>query len=147
SGSVLSGSFAGKAGRTSMSAPSPLKKKNNRPTVCQGEGRAHPMRAKQTAPVAELSPASTWFRTPTALVLSQERTDGLLAVYSAIAIHANSATGECWPSISRIAQISKKSRRQAIRHIATLERLGFLVVTRLEGAKNRYLCRWDMCTE
>ena len=45
-----------------------------------------------------------------------------------IADHHNGETGECFPSINRLAQLCEMSRRSVETHILTLEQEGLLEV-------------------
>jgi hypothetical protein len=49
-----------------------------------------------------------------------------IAVYDVLCLHADAHTQDAWPSYSTIADLTGMSRRQAIRKIAELERLGLV---------------------
>lgn len=56
----------------------------------------------------------------------------------AIADHCNPETGWAWPSTSRLAALAGVSKRQAIRHIDTLEEAGLLHVEKRAGRPSGY---------
>jgi chromosomal replication initiation ATPase DnaA len=51
-----------------------------------------------------------------------------IAIYSALALHADADTQEAWPSYNRLAELTGMSRRQAIRKVAELKALNMVVI-------------------
>jgi len=80
-----------------------------------------------------------WFRVPNALVTAEGITAYAIAVYTAIAMHANKK-GACWPSLHRIQNLTRLCRNSTIRAIRLLERLDFVRVVRDTGKSNVYQC-------
>jgi DNA-binding transcriptional ArsR family regulator len=67
-----------------------------------------------------------------------------IPTYTCLADHANNRTGECWPSMGRLAQILGKSVRTIQRHLHTLKECGlveFVERRRYKGRFSTYLYR------
>jgi DNA-binding transcriptional ArsR family regulator len=67
-----------------------------------------------------------------------------IPTYACLADHANNRTGECWPSMTRLAQILGRSVRTVQRHLHTLKELGlveFVERRRHKGRFSSYLYR------
>lgn len=78
-----------------------------------------------------------------AMVWDDERLSGdMLLLALALADHAND-DGQCWPSVTRLAQRIRKSRRQTIRLLKRLEEIGYIHVAKTAGMANHYVlqCR------
>ena len=78
-----------------------------------------------------------------ALVLAGVPTEAI-ATYCVLADHANNRTGECWPSMTRLAQILGKSVRTIQRHLHALKECGlveFVERRRHRGRFSSYLYR------
>tara|TARA_R110000764_G_scaffold7045_1_gene25689 strand:- start:6108 stop:6800 length:693 start_codon:yes stop_codon:yes gene_type:complete len=74
----------------------------------------------------------------TALAMEQNLAPAPKIVLYWIANHHNGETGLCFPSINRLAKVSKISRRSVEKHISDLEDQGFIKITqrfRTEGGK------------
>ena len=74
-----------------------------------------------------------------------------IPTYTCLADHANNRTGECWPSMGRLAQILGKSVRTIQRHLHTLKECGlveFVERRRHKGRFSSYLYRviFFVCT-
>ena len=67
-----------------------------------------------------------------------------IATYTCLADHANNRTGECWPSMGRLAEILGKSVRTVQRHLHALKECGlveFVERRRHRGKFSSYLYR------
>ena len=67
-----------------------------------------------------------------------------IPTYTCLADHANNRTGECWPSMGRLAQILGKSVRTIQRHLHALKECGlveFVERRRHRGRFSSYLYR------
>lgn len=60
-----------------------------------------------------------------------------LLVVLCLADHSND-DGVCWPSINRLAERTRIDRRNIMRHLQSLEAMGYLEITRTPGRPNRY---------
>lgn len=60
-----------------------------------------------------------------------------LLVVLCLADHSND-DGVCWPSINRLAERTRIDRRNIMRHLQSLETMGYLEITRTPGRPNRY---------
>ena len=60
------------------------------------------------------------------------------AVYAALDAHHNRKTGQCNPSLSRLASYLGVSRLTVIRHLAVLETAGYIGIDRETGLGNHY---------
>lgn len=63
-----------------------------------------------------------------------------LIVLLCLADHAND-DGECWPSLERLANRARVTRRNVIEHLKALRRLGYIDIIHNPGKKNRYRVR------
>lgn len=63
---------------------------------------------------------------------------GSRATYTVIALHADVASGEAWPSWSTLTRLSGYGRATVWRGVAELEAAGLLTVTRRPGRANVY---------
>jgi len=61
-----------------------------------------------------------------------------LAVMSVLIDHAHKVTGECYPSIARMTDAGNVSRSSAIRAVRRLEELGWIHVSKQNGALSNY---------
>jgi DNA-binding transcriptional ArsR family regulator len=67
-----------------------------------------------------------------------------IPTYTCLADHANNRTGECWPSMTRLAEILGKSVRTIQRHLHALKECGlveFVERRRHRGRFSSYLYR------
>jgi DNA-binding transcriptional ArsR family regulator len=67
-----------------------------------------------------------------------------IPTYTCLADHANNRSGECWPSMGRLAQILDRSVRTIQRHLHLLKELGlieFVERRRHRGRFSSYLYR------
>jgi DNA-binding transcriptional ArsR family regulator len=67
-----------------------------------------------------------------------------IPTYTCLADHAHNRTGECWPSMRRLAEILGKSVRTIQRHLHTLKECGlveFVERRRHRGRFSSYLYR------
>ncbi len=67
-----------------------------------------------------------------------------ISTYTCLADHANNRTGECWPSMRRLAEILGKSVRTVQRHLHALKECGlieFVERRRHRGRFSSYLYR------
>lgn len=61
-----------------------------------------------------------------------------LVLMLCLADHAND-NGECFPSITRLAERSRLHRQNVMVHLKELEALGYITVKRVEGRNNSYI--------
>jgi hypothetical protein len=84
--------------------------------------------------------AEIWEHSPTK--------DTELLLLLALADHADRVTGVCWPSVSRLARLIRKSERNTRYLLRKLEAGGHIAIT-IKGAQHktnlyRILCPWRM---
>ena len=61
-----------------------------------------------------------------------------IPTFYALADHANNHTGECWPSMVRLAEILGRSTRTIQRHLHTLKELGLIEFVERRRHKGRF---------
>ena len=61
-----------------------------------------------------------------------------IPTYACLADHANNRTGECWPSMARLAEILGRSVRTVQRHLHALKECGVVEFVERRRHKGRY---------
>jgi hypothetical protein len=94
-------------------------------------------RAADSEPVAPRRLTGGWFRIENAIVDEYLRrvTPSAFVVYAVLRRFADVETGQCWPTITKLAELAGMSRRNVQMILAKLTQAGFIAVEKTAGGR------------